>query len=189
MRDVYLEDSLAPLQTAPLDADLARHLVVVRQLGGDCRGRLAPELWLDSVFHIASTTFQYLSPQETSLLSRRWRASDCYARLSVAEKDSLALFHAVGQRNAVDMAEIAGRLLTKSTQLGYDENKYLLGAGMLGYLAQHKPEDALRLWSRYGSRIQTADRPLSLMFRLLLAHSIHPDSGKQTHEVVANKNP
>jgi spermidine synthase len=187
VRDVYLDGTLAPLLETTLDADLARHLVVIQQFARDCHARLARELWLDSVFHIASRTLQYLSLEETALLSKRWRVSDCHPRLSAAEKQSLALFQAVGQRNAKGMAEIAEHLLATSVRPSREQSVYLLGAGMLGYLAQRRSGDALRLWSTYGALTQTGDQPLSFMFRLLLAHSIRPDPKKQTREVVANK--
>ena len=187
VRDVYLGGSLAPLQETALDAHLARHLVVIQQFGRDCHAQLAPELWLDSVFRVASTTFQSLSPRENALLSRHWRTSDCYARLSATEKESLALFQAVGQRDGASMAEIAERLLTTSGRLGPDERAYLLGAAMLGHLTQHRPADALRLWSTYGSMTQTDDKQLSFMLRFLLAHSISPGVKTQAREVVTNK--
>jgi len=187
VRDVYLNGTLAPLQETTLDANLARHLVAIQQFARDCHDRLAPALWFDSVFHIASITFQNLSPQENALLSRRWRASDCYARLSAAEKEALALFQAVGQRDGTSMARIAERLLSANVEPNREQSTYLLGAGMLGYLAQNRPADALRLWSGHRSQVQTNDKPLSFMFRLLLAHSIRPDMKKETGEVVANK--
>jgi hypothetical protein len=87
------------------------------------------------------------------------------------------------------MAELAEQILKAAAPSGEEQNKYLLGAGMLSYLAQKRQADGLRLWSKYGSKVQTVGKSIDFALRLLIAHSVHPGTGNSTREVVANKNP
>lgn len=170
-RDFYRGRGLAGLQDGALDATLARHLVVVERFARDCRDPLAPALWLDSVFAIASMTFPQLRPHETDVFWRHWRTSDCYSRLSSYQTDSLALFRAVGQRDLAKMARLAESLLMTRADASREQGTYLLAAGMLAHLGQGDGKEALRLWDTYGLPVLDGNSA-ALMLQLLWTHGV-----------------
>jgi hypothetical protein len=131
-----------------------------------------PELWLDSAYEIIKTVTPYLTPRETDALWRRLQASDCHRRLSAVQRDIFALLGAVGRRDAPAMARIAEKLLTSGEVTHKQEKKYLLASGMLGYLADDRPEQAHQLWKSQAPRALGADTP-DLLLRLLWSHSVH----------------
>jgi hypothetical protein len=104
------------------------------------------------------------------MLWQHWRSSDCYRWLSPAQADSLALFRAVGQRDAAGMAAVAEKLLATVTGVSGEQGSYMLGAGMLGYLAQDRPQDARRLWATFAPQILSNNTP-SFMLRFLRAQA------------------
>jgi len=74
----------------------------------------------------------------------------------------------VGERSAPDMARIAEALLAKTSDLPSGHRRYLMAAGMSGYLAQGKRAEAAALWNRYPA---DADRFTDIGLRLLHAHA------------------
>lgn len=172
----YRYGTLPPPSQGEFDANLAQHLVVTQQLGKYCRDVSAPALWLDSVYNIAITSLSQLPPDETQVLWQHWRSSDCYRRLSSGQADSLALFHAVGRRDAEGMAAVAEKLLANLTGISGEQGNYLLGAGMLGYLAQGRPQNARRLWMAFAPQI-LSNRVPGLMLRVLKAKAFSELAG------------
>ncbi|MFL6713062.1 MAG: spermidine synthase [Sulfurifustis sp.] len=155
-----------------LPADMARHLVVINASKG-CSSAAGAALWLDSVYQLTAVAFSHLTRKETETLSEHWRSSPCYTALAPEQREAFALFRAVGRRDASNMSSIAERLLARTRDTTSESGAYALGAGMLGYLAQDRPDDALRLWSNYGSPTAERDKHLGLLFPLLWAHSVY----------------
>jgi spermidine synthase len=170
LRDLYINK--VPRDDDNLDAGLLRHAMVTLQLADRCRGASMPELWLDSAYEIMKTVTPYLTPPETDALWRRLQASDCHRRLSPTQRDIFALLGAVGRREAPAMARIAEKLLKNGEVKHKQEKKYLLASGMLGYLADNKPEQAHQLWRSHASRVLGTEAP-DLLLRLLWSHSVH----------------
>ncbi len=178
VRNFYKSGVLPPQGHSEFDANLAQHLVVTQRLAQYCRDVSAPALWLNSVYYIASTTLSQLRPDETQALWQHWRSSDCYRRLSPAQADSLALCRAVGQRDAAGMAAVAEKLLATVTGVSGEQGSYMLGAGMLGYLAQGRPQDARRLWATFAPQILSNNTP-GLMLRFLRAQAFNELPGRK----------
>ena len=147
VRDFYANDRGHSNEL--LDANLLRHIMVTLRLAGNCRGASMPGIWLDSVYEIMTTITPYLKPSEIDVISRRLRASDCHRRLPAVQKDIFALWRAVGSRDATTMGLLAEKILETGQVRQKQDNRYLLAAGMLGNLADNKPDKALHLWNRH----------------------------------------
>jgi predicted membrane-bound spermidine synthase len=168
LRDFYTHDRLRTGDS--LEPNLMRHVLLAQRLAGDCSVGPAPSLWLDSVSNVMDTLSPYLAPAESLTIWRRFRGADCYRRLSPPEQEVFALYGAIAQRDATTMAALAEKLLAH-TGMSRESNRYLLSAGMLGYLADDKPQRARQLWNTHADRVLGADAP-DLMLRFLLAHSL-----------------
>lgn len=169
LRDLYIK-GLRPDDN--LEAGMLRHATLTQRLAAKCDGVSMPELWLDSVYEIMKTVTPYLTPSETDALWRRFKASDCYRRLHATQQDVFALLGAVGRREAPAMARFAEKLLKSQGAGDRQEKKYLLASGMLGYLADNKPEKAHHLWKAYAPRVLGSQPPDALL-RLLWSHSVY----------------
>ncbi len=169
IRDFYASGALRAGDT--LEPNLLRHALLTRRLDNDCRGTSAPDLWLDSVYEIMNAVTPHIKPSEVDALWRRFQVSDCYLRLPEVQADVFALFGAIGRRDAPRMAALAEKLL-KNGKAPRERDRYLLAAGMLGDLADNKPEKAYHLWETYAPRA-LGSRPPDVLLRLLWAHSVY----------------
>ena len=171
---MYLFRSLP--DTSSIEPNLLRHVMITQRLATDCRGKSAPDLWIDSVHEIINATAQYLSSSTMNSLWQHLRASDCYRRLHPVQKDVFALFGAVGRRDSSKMAALSEKLLQGET-LPHERDGYLLAAGMLGHLTANNPEKAIDLWKTYAPRVLGSQQP-SLLLRLLWSHSVNRSQNK-----------
>jgi hypothetical protein len=154
-----------------LDPTLQRHLLTVQRLARNCGADPAPTLWLDSLYNLFSALMPYVRGPEMVKLWRTFYESDCYRRLSPLQRDAIHVFDAVGRRDARDMAARAEKLLIAETDSPFEQRRFLLTAGMLGYVSQNKPKQALALWNTHAAKV-LGSRPPTLSLRLLLAHSV-----------------
>jgi hypothetical protein len=95
--------------------------------------------------------------------------SPCFGDLHDFQRRWLALFRAVGARDAERMAEHASRLLEGGRPLASEAREYLLMAAMSGHIALRQPERALRLWRAHSEKVRRAAG--SPAFRLLRCHA------------------
>ncbi len=170
LRDFYIKGAVYPDEQ--LGADLLRHAMLTQRLADKCHGDSLPKLWLDSVYEIMKTITPYLTPSEMDTLWRRLRASDCHRRLHATQQDVFDLLGAVGRREAPAMARLAEKLLKNGEVGNNQEKKYLLASGMLGYLADNKPETAHLLWKTYAPGV-LGSQPPDILLRLLWSHSVY----------------
>ena len=126
------------------------------------------DVWLHSLFQVALAVNAYLPPEETAAIWQRFETAGCYGTLPQQYKLWIALFKAVGARDAPGMAELAVQLFATPGDLPAENRRYLLTAAMTGYLAQNKPRHAMQAWERYAPSISRDDRS-QLMLRLLYA--------------------
>ncbi|HLE67665.1 MAG TPA: hypothetical protein VI730_10995 [Burkholderiales bacterium] len=164
----FLLDPVAPEpQGVPTLLQKDLELVKVRLL--ECRQPRELDVWLHALVHVAKTVNPYLSAEEAGAIWSRIMAASCQRELHEFQRRWIALFRAVGARDAVRMAELASHLLATQTEINSDGREYLLIAGMAGYIAARAPEHARTLWGYYAARIpRSAGKPL---FRLLRCHA------------------
>lgn len=170
IRDLFANGALR--EGDVLEPQLLRHALLAGRLANNCHDESTVSLWLDSVASVMNAVIPYLKPGDAEALWRQFRASDCYGRLAPVQQDVFALLSAVARRDAVNMAALAEKLLTSpGVPLNLSRNRYLLTAGMLGYLTDNKPAEALRLWAVHAPRV-VGSRPPDMLLRLLWAHSV-----------------
>ena len=108
----------------------------------------------------------YLRPQELETVWNKLESGSCARFLSLAEKNWIALFKAVGRRDAGAMV-----LLENVQRMDPEPFRFLVTSGMVGSLIQGDREGSLRLWNAYRSHLFETRQP-DLFFRLLTAESM-----------------
>jgi len=133
----------------------------------ECREPRELDVWLHSAIRVAKAINPYLAPDDVAPVWTRIMGSACYAGLEDFQRRWLALFQAVGARNAARMAELAVPLVASEQRMVVDAREYLLLAALAGYVASGDKAKALELWKTYGEGAR-ASRPA---FRLLRCHA------------------
>ena len=160
---------LRPLAPVPdsVPRELQKDLELVKLRLIECREPRELDVWLHSALRVAKALNPYLAPDDLAPIWARLMGGACYARLADFQRRWLALFQAVGARNAARMAELAAPLISTDRPLVADAREYLLLAALTGYVASGEKPKALELWQAYGSGTRAA-RPA---FRLLRCHA------------------
>jgi predicted membrane-bound spermidine synthase len=144
------------------DLDLVRaHLIECHDVGRS-------DIWLHSLYDVARTLNPMLSAADAHAVWDRIDRAPCASRLAPQERQWVGLFRAVGERSGADMARLAEALLAQPTDLPAGHRRYLIAAGMAGYLAQGKRAEAQALWNRNPAEV---DRFGDVGLRLLHAHA------------------
>ena len=164
-RDYLLSASPPVAESIPRELQKDLEIVKVRLI--ECRQPRELDVWLHSALQVAKALNPYLSSNDLGPVWTRIMGSMCYAELSEFQRRWLALFQAVGARNAPRMAELAAPLVASERPLLVDAREYLLMAALAGSVASGDKAKALELWKKYGQGTRAA-RPA---FRLLRCHA------------------
>jgi len=164
-RDFLLRPRAPVPESVPRDLQKDLELVKLRLI--ECREPRELDVWLHSAIRVAKALNPYLAPDDLAPVWSRIMGTPCYAGLEDFQRRWLALFQAVGARNAARMAELAAPLIAGEQPLIADAREYLLLAALTGYVASGDKAKALELWKAYGSGTRAA-RPA---FRLLRCHA------------------
>jgi spermidine synthase len=154
-------DGIAP----PLQKDL--ELLKLRLL--ECREPRDLDVWLNSALRVAKMLNPFLAPEDAGAIWLSIARSPCFGDLRDFQRRWLALFRAVGARDAARMAEFGAQLLGSDLFMGSDAREYLLMAAMTGYIADRRPALALELWRTHAEKIPRANATPA--FRLLRCHA------------------
>ncbi len=166
----YLKDPTSDPYDQRLPVDFKRDVAFVRalQAQGQCAAQW--DLWLVSFYNVATGALPFLTREETTHFWQGMDLSHCMSTLTPVQKRWLALFHAIGVRDAIGMRRLATALLAEERRIRHQHKEFLLAAGMLGSLAQGDRKHAELLWNTYGESVASQlERPL--LFQLLLAHT------------------
>jgi len=160
---------LAPPVPQDIAPQLQKDLEVVQLRLLACREARRFDVWLHSLLRIAELVNSALPAEEAAVLWSRIGAAPCLATLHDFQRHWIALFQAVGARDARAMARLAATLLDGAHNLGADAREYLLMAGMSGAIAAGRPDQALGLWQAQAPHLPSAiAQPV---FRLLRCHA------------------
>ena len=168
IRDTYLKPN--PPEPLAMPRALQKDLELASLRALDCWDPARHDVWLHSLFQVAIAVNSFLPAEETAAIWRRFESAGCYGSLSQTYKRWIALFKAVGARDAANMASLAEQLFADPVELPPESRSYLLTAAMTGYLAQDKPREAMRAWERYVPSV-SRDESSQLMLRLLYARA------------------
>jgi spermidine synthase len=165
-----LEFLLGPTTPAPERIDPAfqkdLELVQLRLLG--CHAPRALDVWLHALLRVARAVNPYVDAAQAGALWSNIRARPCYATLRPFQQQWIALFDAVGARDAVRMAATATQLLQTQPTLRAEAREYLIEAAASGLLATGERARAADLWDRYTVGLLRARAPA---LRLLRCHA------------------
>ena len=148
---------------------LQKDLEILRARLVECRQPRELDVWLHSALRVAQATSPYLSPNDLNAIWPAFMVSRCYATLTGLQRRWLALFRAVGARDAAAMGALGEELLASQRELSNEAREYLLAAALAGYVASGQPSRAVALWDAQKKEIRNAaDAPA---FRLLRCHA------------------
>ncbi|HEV3009146.1 MAG TPA: hypothetical protein VGX52_08950, partial [Burkholderiales bacterium] len=164
-RDFLLRAQPPVPESVPRELQKDLELVKLRLI--ECRQPRELDVWLHSAMRVAMALNPYLAPDDLAPVWARIMGSACYAGLEDFQRRWIAMFQAVGARNAARMAELAAPLVSAEQPLIADAREYLLLVALTGYVASGDKAKALDLWKAYGAGTRAA-RPA---FRLLRCHA------------------
>jgi predicted membrane-bound spermidine synthase len=178
----YARDFLLRRPPPPqgIPTQLQKDLEVVKLRLLECREAREFDVWLHSLLRVAKLVNQALPAAEAGALWSRIAAARCVPALHEFQRHWIALFQAVGARDARAMAELSAALLDSTPELHAAGREYLLLAGMSGAIAGGQRDQALSLWERHAANLSGgAGQPA---FRLLRCHA-QPGAGEACAEV------
>ena len=123
---------------------------------------------LDFLLNIGSLLSSQLSAEDSSQVWQTIESSKCFAGLSVAYREWIGLFKAVGMRNPAEMVESVEKLLGMNAAVNLSQKEYLLIAGMTAQLTSGNQIAAKALWQKYGKATIDAGK-ISAQVRMLVA--------------------
>ncbi|MEI6704187.1 MAG: MFS transporter, partial [Deltaproteobacteria bacterium] len=113
----------------------------------------------------AVTMLPYLTEKELEPVWNELEKPSCRASMSDIEKQYLALFKAIGAKDFKRVSVLARDLLAHDAGLPQNTRMYLVGIGMLAFIADGNRADSLRLYQKmFGTRGQS-----DIIFRMLYA--------------------
>ena len=161
---------LGPKIPAPEHIDPAfqkdLELVQLRLLG--CQVPRTLDVWLHALLRVARAVNPFVDPEQAAALWSRIRLQPCFESLYPFQQQWIALFDAVGARDAKRMVEAATQLLETQPSLRDEARVYLIEAATSGALARGERARAAELWDRYSVGLLRARAPA---LRLLRCHA------------------
>ena len=171
LRDYCLQGSFGS-KYGRVPPAIEKQAVEFRQIFYDCRSESDPTGRLGLLTRTAMDLIPYLRPQELASLWAKLEAGSCAPLLSSEEKNWIALFKAVGDRDAGAMVSGAKSILESGKRIEPDALRFLVASGMVGSLMQGDRGGSFRFWSGYRSVLFGTGQP-DLFFR---------DAGRREHE-------
>jgi len=172
IRDYTLTGSIDP-RYGNVPPEIRQKAGRFRELFYGCRAGADASSRHGSLFAGAVAMIPYLRPPELEAVWKKLEAGPCAQSLLPAERQWIALFKAVGTRDAAAISLGAGTILANGQPVQPDALRFVVAAGMAGSLMQDDREGSLALWTAYRNRM-FGNSPPDLMFRLLEAESRRP---------------
>jgi hypothetical protein len=166
----YILTGKFDVKYAALPPDIRDKVVRLRQIIHECRSNPYESGRSKTLLEASILLTQYLSPFEFETFWSTLEGGPCAATLSSQEKQWVALFKAVSNRDAIRMSAASRTLLESVNNLPSELLRYAVASGMLGSLVQGDKAGSYRLWSKYKVKM-FGDNELDLLFRLLVAES------------------
>jgi hypothetical protein len=165
-RDFLLE----PKPPAPLgiSAELEKNLELARLRGIECIDAQTFDIWRHSLVHVARLVNPFSDAAQAQAVWSRFERAPCHKRLAAEDRQWLALFGAVGARDAQGMARHADALLATAQELSSGHRQYLLAASLTGNILTGRLDHAQGQWDKHSPEAARSGLPLDL--RLLYAY-------------------
>jgi len=169
-RDYLLAGSF-PEKYGKLSPDVRAHAANLERLFRSCGKGMTEQERSSVVGSFSSGIIPFLSREDNAAIWSRLGIDKCLPVLTQNERNWLALFRAVGQRDAKAMARESMTLLKGTDKLAGETGRYILAAGMLGNIAGGNKAGARELWTVYGDKLIGANNQ-SITIDLLRALSV-----------------
>jgi len=169
LRDYSLHGSFGP-RYGNVPPVVQRQALEFRNIFYQCRSQSDQINRHAGLFNASVSMVPYLRPEELDAVWKKMESGPCVRSLSSEEKKWIALFKAIGRRDAVAMVSGAKACLETAQGLGSKELQFLVASGMTGSLMQGNRDGSLSLWRTYRSRMYANGQP-DLLFHLLTAES------------------
>jgi spermidine synthase len=166
----YILTGKFDVKYAAIPPDIRHKVVQLRRIFHECRSNPYESGRSKSLLEASIFLTQYLSPFEFETFWNTLELGPCAATLSSQEKQWVALFKAVSDRDAIRMSAASRTLLESVNNLPSGLLQYAVASGMLGSLVQGDKAGSYRLWSKYKVKM-FGGKELDLLFRLLVAES------------------
>ena len=166
----YILTGKFDVKYAAMPPDIRHKAVRLRRLFHECRSNPYESERSENLLEASINLTPYLSPFEFETFWNTLESGPCAATLSSQEKQWVALFKAVSDRDAIRMSAASRTLLESVNNLPSGILRYAVASGMLGSLVQGDKAGSYRLWSKYKVKM-FGDKEPDLLFRLLAAES------------------
>jgi predicted membrane-bound spermidine synthase len=151
-----------------IPTDLEKNLELSKVRGLDCIDAKSFDVWVQSLFQVARTVNPALEPADADAIWSRFEGAPCYKRLERDERTWVALFRAVGRRDATAMATHADTLLAQGRELTSTHKQFLLRASLAGNIVTGQLDRAQGAWDKHSP--DAARTGIDLDLRLLRAY-------------------
>jgi predicted membrane-bound spermidine synthase len=151
-----------------IPTDLEKNLELSKVRGLDCIDAKSFDVWVQSLFQVARTVNPALEPADADAIWSRFERAPCYKRLERDERTWVALFRAVGRRDATAMATHADTLLAQGRELTSTHKQFLLRASLAGNIVTGQLDRAQGAWDKHSP--DAARTGIDLDLRLLRAY-------------------
>jgi predicted membrane-bound spermidine synthase len=165
-RDFYLAAE-RPLPVG-IPTDFEKNLELSKMRGLDCIDAKSFDVWVQSLFQVARTVNAVLDPAEADAIWSRFEGAPCFKRLERDDRAWVALFRAVGRRDAAAMAKHADGLLAQGRELSSTHKQFLLRASLAGNIVTGQLDRAQGAWDQHSP--DAARTGIDLDLRLLRAY-------------------
>jgi spermidine synthase len=160
-----------PDQLALVGAAWRNEFELTRLLGVECvqpRRTVSAE----QVHTVADALIPYLTRDEIRAVWRKLIDAPCFSRLSETDRQWVALYAAVGERNAAEMVRL-GELLLRSNETA--RRDYALSAAMIGHLALGHQDRATATWREFAGGMVSHKQ--NMLPELVRGHLLYPSEG------------
>jgi predicted membrane-bound spermidine synthase len=168
-RDFLMGDGAPEPRGIP--AQLQKDLELVRMRALDCVDPDKYDVWLRSLAEVAKILNSGLPPAEASAVWAAFATAPCSRMMSASDRDLLALFSAVGARDADGMARYASRVLAGGAEMSSATKQYALASGMAGSLVANRPAEAVALWQKHAPEALRSGFDMNLRLLYAYAHA------------------
>jgi hypothetical protein len=162
-----------PAALAPLGSFLASDAILLRAALVDCRLSLPPSALSSALANVAVFVNQHLPRAEREKFWKPLQSSDCAGSRVPGSQEWLRLYAAIGAAHPLGMAETAGRLLDRASELPRELVATALAARMAGLILSGQPVEARRAFAAHRTRVPDG-RSYQVMFRFLIAQTDAP---------------
>lgn len=171
VRDALLQGDDATLEL--LGPELRLAVERLRRGVGECGDEAASKRWRDSAHRLAFAVTAHLPAKDLEAVWSRVEEGMCRGTRSQALQRWMALYRALGRRDARALGQLGEELLREEGGLSRNRRAYLLTATLAGRLADGRREGLAELWDRYAVQTFPVEEQ-SLLPRLLWAHVHRP---------------